>query len=321
VSAGTGRVEKVSGFVGGIMEAFEKAAPTVGGPFVRKALVPSGAVAANFTGRIVNDPKASFDVLSAVTTEEVQAPSGTYLRQSVRTNNAAPVVSGNLKPISTFELVPAVWEVATIAHLTNPIQSQWLADYAGLQTFLSQELAYGLNAAMADFVLNGGQSENGNAQTGILNTAGVSTVAFATNKLLTIRKALGQLEAAGVTATGILMNPADWEAVETLTDTAGRFLLPQTPGQNAARTLWNTPVTLSSGVPANTAVVGDLRTVVVPFRSGMQLTWSEETVNTGTQASPVWNDSFRKNQLVFRAEVRMGISVLSAPSLRKATLA
>jgi HK97 family phage major capsid protein len=104
-------------------------------------------------------------------------------------------------------------------------------------------------------------------------------------------------------------------------DSTGRFLLPQTPGQNAARTLWNTPVTLSSGVPAKTAVVGDLRTVVVPVRSGMQLTWSEETVNAGTQASPVSNDSFRKNQLVFRAEVRMGISVLSAPSLRKATLA
>lgn len=64
-------------------------------------------------------------------------------------------------------------------------------------------------------------------------------------------------------------------------------------------------MTLAPGVPAGTAVVGDLKTVVVPVRSGMRITWSEETVNTGTQASPVWSDSFRKGQIVFRAEVRM----------------
>ncbi|MDQ0820713.1 hypothetical protein QFZ79_003084 [Arthrobacter sp. V4I6] len=94
--------------------------------------------------------------------------------------------------------------------------------------------------------------------------------------------------------------------METSMDLQGPFLLSQTPGLNAARTVWDTPVTLAPGVPAGTAVVGDLKTVVVPFRSGMQITWSEETVNTGTQASSVWNDSFRKNQLVFRAEVGMG---------------
>ena len=320
VAAPSGRAAKVQTFVGGIMDAFRAAAPTIGGPYAKKALIPDGAVSADFTGLIVADPKATFDILNAIGSAQVEAPKGTYLRQSARTNNAATVVSGDLKPISNYELTPQTWEICSIPHLTNPIQRQWLADYTGLQTFLSTELAYGLNEALADFVLNGGESEDGNAVTGILNTTGISTVAYTTSVLRTIRKGLGELEAAGVNATGIILNPTDWEAIETALDGEGRFLMPVVPGGSASRQLWNVPVTLATGMTAGLGVVGDLKTVMLLSRSGMQLTWTESTVNTGTEADPVMTDLFRKNQVQFRAELRAGIEILSTPSLRKLDL-
>ena len=77
-----------------LMKALASAAPTIGGPSVAKALVSSGAVTADFDGRIISDPAAAFSILAAVNDRQVNGAAGTYLQQTVRTNNAATVVPG-----------------------------------------------------------------------------------------------------------------------------------------------------------------------------------------------------------------------------------
>lgn len=203
----------------------------------------------SFDGRVVHDPAAAFSILAAVNSREVGASAGTHLRQTQRVNNAAPVVPGELKPISQYGLEPATWGIATIAHLTEPIKLQWLDDYPQLEQFLGQELAYGVDEAIAAYIHNGGTAEDGSTVSGILNTTGVVQTSFTTNKLLTIRKAIGELDVQGVTATGIIVNPADWESTEKLTTVNGEFLLPLAPQNSVERRLWNTPVTLAPGMP------------------------------------------------------------------------
>ncbi|MHA7285117.1 phage major capsid family protein [Arthrobacter sp. MDT3-44] len=106
----------------------------------------------------------------AVNRREVNSAAGTYLRQTQRLNNAAPVVPGELKPISQYGLEPATWQIAAIAHLSEPIKLQWLKDYSALEQFLSQELSYGVDEVIADLILNGGTTEDGSTVFGIRNT-------------------------------------------------------------------------------------------------------------------------------------------------------
>lgn len=102
------------------MKAFAAAAPAIGGPAVSKALVLSGNITADFHGRVIHNPAAAFSLLEAVNRREVESAAGTYLRQTQGVNNAAPVVPGELKPISQYGLEPASWQIATIAHLPEP---------------------------------------------------------------------------------------------------------------------------------------------------------------------------------------------------------
>jgi HK97 family phage major capsid protein len=302
------------------MKAFANAAPAIGGPAVAKALVPSGNITADFDGRVLHDPAAAFSIFEAVNRREVETSAGTYLRQTQRVNNAAPVVPGALKPISQYGLEPATWQIATIAHLSEPIKLQWLDDYPALEQFLSQELAYGVDEAIADFILNGGTAEDGSTVSGIMNTTGIIQTAFTANKLLTIRKAIGELDVAGVTATGIILNPADWESIETLTTTNGEFLLPLAPQKSVERVLWNTPVTLAAGMPAGEAIIGDLSTVSVLFRNSQRLEWNPYMGDTAADGTPAVRDLFRRNEVVFRAEIRVGLEILSTKTLRIADL-
>ena len=312
--------EKTKAYTEQVMKAFKDAAPTIGGPAVSKALVPSGNITADFDGRVVHDPAAAFSLLAAVNRREVDSSAGTYLRQTQRVNNAAPVLPGELKPVSQYGLEPATWQIATIAHLTEPIKLQWLDDYPALEQFLSQELAYGVDEEIADFILNGGLAEDGSTVSGILNTTGVVQTPFTTNKLLTIRKAIGELDVAGVTATGIILNPDDWESIETLTNANGDFLLPLAPQSSVERKLWNTPVTLAAGMPTGEAIVGDLSTVSLLFRNSQRIEWNPYMGDTGTEAAPAVRDLFRRNEVVFRAEVRVGLEILSTKTLRVADL-
>lgn len=312
--------EKTGPYTAQIMKALANAAPAIGGPFVKKALIPSGSVTADFDGRAINDPMATFSIFAAVNSRQVDTPAGTYLRQTLRTNNAAPVVAGELKPISLYGLEPATWAIATIAHLTEPIKIQWLDDYPVLEQFLGQELAYGVDEAISDFILNGGDAEDGSTVTGLLNTSGIVQTSFSSSKLHTIRKAIGELDVAGVTATGIILNPADWESIETSMTVNGDFLLPLAPQRSVERVLWNTPVTLAPGMPAGEAVIGDLSTVSLLYRNSQTIEWNPYVSDTGVEGTPSFVDNFRRNQVVFRAEARVGLEILSTKTLRIADL-
>jgi HK97 family phage major capsid protein len=141
-------------------------------PHGSKALSPSGAavVAQEFTADPISlgrPPLSLLDVIPVIThpTQEIS-----YLRQTTRTNNAAVVAAGALKPTSVYSVTRSENSLAVIAHLSEGIPRHWLLDNTALEQFLDNELRYGLAVAVDAKVLSD-----------INGTSGIQSVAYATS--------------------------------------------------------------------------------------------------------------------------------------------
>jgi hypothetical protein len=75
-----------------------------------------------------------------------------YLRQSVRTTNAAIVAGGAAKPTSVYSVVRVENSLQVIAHLSEGIPRYWLLDNQALE-HVDSELQYGLGLAVGPRVL------------------------------------------------------------------------------------------------------------------------------------------------------------------------
>ena len=109
-----------------------------------------------------------------------------YLRQSVRTNNAAVVAEGAVKPTSVYTVNKIPNSLVVIAHLSEAIPRFWLIDQVSLETFVSNELEYGLRLAVEAKLL---ADVNG--------TSGIQTQSYTTSVLTMLRNGLTTLETAG----------------------------------------------------------------------------------------------------------------------------
>jgi HK97 family phage major capsid protein len=219
-----------------------------------------------------------------------------FLRQTVRTNNAAPVPDGALKPTSVFSLAEIEDRVRVIAHLSDPVPERYFADHAALEDFLRSEMEAGILDALQEQVVNGdGEDEN---LTGILATSGVITQVFATDRLTSIRKGLTQLQATGVTPNALVLNPADLEALDLLRadGATGAFLLGD-PSADSATNIWSVPRVPSNAVAAGTALLADWNQAEIVVREDATLALDRSGSN------------FERNLVTMRVEGRFGLAI------------
>lgn len=226
-----------------------------------------------------------------------------FPRQTVRTNNAAPVADGAIKPVSTFTVADVEDRVRVLAHLSESVPERLLADHGELADFLEVELERGLMELLEKQVVSGsGVGEN---MTGILNTSGIVTQAFNSNMHTTLRKARTALSVLGEVPTAWLLNPADTEAIDLLREGAdGGFLLATPPGNITGAM----PVVESTAVPAGTALLADWRWVRLIVRQDATL----DVDRSGAL--------FETNQVRMRVEGRFGIALRRTTAFCKATL-
>jgi len=184
----------------------------------------------------------------------------------------------------------------TVAHLTEPVPRQWLADYANLQQFLSVELSHGVVRATDRLIVHGSEVEDAEVD-GILSTSGVIAQPFVTDPLRSARRALTTLEVSGEEPTAYVFHPEDWEEIEQIRDGMQRFLI-DGPQERPRRVLYDLPVTLSLDVDKGKGLLADWRTVSLLVREGVRVDWSE--------AGP---DLFDKNLVKFRGEARVGLAI------------
>jgi len=244
--------------------------------------------------KIADYPLTLLDLLVdrvAISTHEFS-----FVRQTVRTDNAAPVADGELKPTSIYTVADVSDHVRTVAHLSQPVPERLFSDHADLLDFLSSEMEAGLRRAVEEQVVSGdGVDPN---MTGILETSGILTQAWSTDLLTTMRKASTALEVSGEVPTAWALNPADVEALDLLDDANARhyFSGPQQQLSNG-NPVWSLPIVKSLAVPAGTAILGDWNYIRLVVREDARL----DVDRSG--------ENFTKNLVTVRVEGRYGVAV------------
>ena len=71
----------------------------------------------------------------------------------MRTNAAAIVAEGSVKPTSTYTLVRIEDKLDVVAHLSEAIPRFWIIDNASLEAFLRSELEFGLQVAVEAMII------------------------------------------------------------------------------------------------------------------------------------------------------------------------
>lgn len=247
-------------------------------------------------------PTSIIDVMRATAHEQ---PTWRYLRQTVQTNNAAIVAPGGVKPTSVVTVDDVDASLQVFAHLSEYVDEFLLRDNDQLSQFLGTQLLYMLQRKVEDEVLNGAGTAG--HLMGILNTSGIQTQAFATDKLVTLRTAALKLENLGYSADVFVVNNADWAAIETQRATSGSFDLGG-PVDRASQKIWGTQVITSNQIATGTAMALDLDAVGLDIGTeGIEIKWDTST-------------GFDKNQIRARVEGRFGVSVFQPMAVVKATL-
>lgn len=207
-------------------------------------------------------------------------------------NNAG----GGYKPEGAWAFAVSTAVVKTIAEWV-PVTKRALADVAQLEGLINDELRADIAEEEEDQILNGnGSGEN---FTGIVNTSGIQTQAWATDLFTTVRKGVTKARTVGrVNPNALVLNPADAERVDLAKDGNDRYYYggPQAIGQ---RTLWGIPVVESESQAEGTGLLGDFSKAVVWDR--------EQTTVTMTDSHA---DFFIRNLVAILAEERLAFGVV-----------
>lgn len=234
-----------------------------------------------------------------------------YMRQTVRTNNAAVVARGELKPTSVFTMTRVDDRTRTIAHLSEPIARQDLRDAPMLQRFLDMEMRLGIEQALEQQIING--SGSGENMTGIANVSGSQAQAWDTDILTTMRKAKTKLETLSFSdGAAYVIHPNDWETIELLADNEAQYYLGgpvQTVDVNARR-LWGMPVVSTTAQTAGVAHLANFKLATeLQIAEDLRFDWSENTYDPDALGEDVGASDFQRNMIRFRAEMDAGLKI------------
>jgi len=221
-----------------------------------------------------------------------------YVKQTGYTNNAAPVAETTQKPYSelTFDMTSA--PVRTLAHLFKASR-QILDDAEGLRSYIDGQARYGLEFVEENQLLNG--SGSGQNIHGLVPQATAFAPAFTpadATGIDRIRLAILQVFLAQFPATGIVLHPTDWAAIELTKDAGGNYIIGNPQGA-LSPTLWNLPVVSTQAMASGEFLVGAFGYAAQIFdRMDIEVLLSSENV-----------DDFEKNMFTIRAEERLALAV------------
>lgn len=258
--------------------------------------LPTGVadlVAAGLTGAPTQvdttPPVAPTPLLDSVTQVQVSGNAIEYISWAVATGGAAVVAEKAAKPAVEFRptITPDVLQnIAAYTQLTR----QMIEDYSAVQSLINSELQREV-----------ARKEEAEAVAAL----GAATLPTATGDTLleAIRVGVGTVQAAGYSPNAVMLNPADYAALDIAV--MGATLI----GPTLRQSFWGlTPVPASSQAEG-TAVVGDFRTGLQHFfRNQIQLFVSDSHA-----------DTFLSNVFTLLAERRSKTAVVRPQALVEVT--
>lgn len=246
---------------------------------------------------ILELPQRRLTVRDLITPGRMDGSSLEYVKETGFTNNAAPVAEGAAKPSSDLKFGLVTTSAKVIAHWMKASR-QILDDFAQLRSIIDQRLLYGLADKEEAQILNG--DGTGQNLHGIVPQASAYSAPFtpaSETAIDTLRLAMLQAALAEYPATGHVLHPIDWAAIELTKDTLGRYIIGNPQG-TLAPTLWNLPVVATQAMAQGDFLTG-------AFRLGAQVfdRW-DSRVEVGFE-----NDDFTKNLVTVLGEERLALAV------------
>lgn len=221
-----------------------------------------------------------------------------YTKETLFTNNAAPVAEGDLKPTSVIKFSQATANVKTIAQLLT-VSRQQMADVQGLQSYLDSRMMYGLSEKEENQLLNGdGTGEN---LSGLITnaTAYDTSLAVAGETVLDrLANAALQVRLTNFPANGIVMHPIDVNNIRKMKDSLGRYMFAD-PGSASMIAPWGLRIVESTAIPSGKFLLG-------AFHLASQI-FDRETMTLDMSESD--KDNFSRNMVTIRCEERLALAV------------
>jgi len=224
-----------------------------------------------------------------------------FVRELLWTNSAAEVAEGAAKAESVLTFEDATVNVRTIAHFLKA-SNQILADAPALKAYIDGRLRHGVDMREDTQLVAG----NGTGQniSGMITSGNFTAHAPVTGdtQLDTLNKCKYALIAAEYQADGVLMNPADWGAIERLKTSDLAYLVGNPFGQIVPM-VWGLPVVVSNAMTSGSYLMADFATSY------------DHILRQGTVIDVGFvGDDFTKNLVTIRAEKRAALATVRPAS-------
>jgi len=220
------------------------------------------------------------------------------LREESFVNSAAEVSQGAAKPQSVPSFEQYNVPITTVAHWIK-VSNQLLADAPAIVAYIDNRARDGLAQRIDAQLLNGnGVSPN---LSGLTDSGNFTAYTATSDDLLVdaINRAKYDLWAVGNPPDTVIVNPADWGAMERTREKTGEGMyLYGTPGTMAGVNPFGLRIVLSNNMAQGKFLVGAIaNSTALYVRQGA-------TVEMG-----YINDDFTKNLVTIRVEERLGLGV------------
>jgi HK97 family phage major capsid protein len=239
-------------------------------------------------------------VADLIPQDDTTAPLIIYVEETTFTNAAATVAEGDPKPESTLILEQKESAVKKIA-TTLPITDEQLDDVPQLRAYVDQRLTLMLQLTEETKLLNGlGTTDI----LGFLQKPGTGATTRGTGEDNpdAILRAIADVNSitAFANASGVVLNPLQWLAIQLLRSTTGDYIWGH-PSEKGPKTLWGLPVVETPAIADGKALVGDFRMYShISRRMGIR-------IEVG-----YINEDFKNNIKRLRAEERLSLEIYRA---------
>lgn len=267
-------------------------------PVNSDTLVPTA-----YRSGLVDGAYRALRVADVVPNVAIASNSYTYTRELAFTNTAAETAEGAQKPESSITYEQKVANVATIAHFIK-VSQQIFDDAPAAVAHIQRRLGYGVELRKDQQLLNG----NGTGQniSGMTNTGNFTAFTPVTGEtaLDSINRAIAQVATADYAATAIMLNTADWHAIERLKGQDLHYIIGNPQG-TILRTLWGLPVVVTNTLAAGKVLVGNMDMAYeVLNRQGVNVQFFNQDEN-----------NVQTNLITCRAELRCTLASLRPASV------
>ncbi len=275
----------------------------------RKATMSTGAGFAPMTfrdGTVVGSISRPPQLLDLLRIEHTDQNAVKFMKQSTRTNTAAPKAEGAAFDEATLAYTEATVNIRKIG-VFLPVTEEQLEDEPGVRALIDEDLRLMVRQVLDEQVTVG--DGTGNNILGLANQAAVLTQAAGAYAAFDqIMKAMTKVRTSGRARPNLVVLHSDNFQALALTKTTDGLYVFGHPGDAPLSRIWGVQVVASEALAAGTGLVMDTDYSRIKMRGELSVS-----------SSNAHSDYFTSNKVAIRASVRAGLQVLRDQAICKLT--